>query len=194
MNSNTITTMNESEMLFLKENIILIGYMGSGKTTVGQALSEKLSYCFLDTDAYIEEQQNTTISHIFEEYGEEYFRNIETKTIENMEKNMKHHIISTGGGLPLRECNGAILKRMGFVVFLSVKRETVLKRLEGDTQRPLLQGDNVEQKIEEMLNFRNPIYEYTAHLKVQVDNKSVEEIADEICRNYFIITKAVKCQ
>lgn len=171
----------------MKENIILIGYMGSGKTTVGQALADKLSYQFLDTDAYIEEEQNMMISHIFEEYGEEYFRNIETRTIENMERNIKHNIISTGGGLPLRECNGAILKKMGFVVFLSVKKETVLERLKGDTQRPLLQGNDMEQKIEEMLNFRNPIYEYTAHLKVEVDNKTVEEIAEEICRNYQVM-------
>lgn len=161
--------------------------MGSGKTTVGQALADKLSYQFLDTDAYIEEEQNMMISHIFEEYGEEYFRNIETRTIENMERNIKHNIISTGGGLPLRECNGAILKKMGFVVFLSVKKETVLERLKGDTQRPLLQGNDMEQKIEEMLNFRNPIYEYTAHLKVEVDNKTVEEIAEEICRNYQVM-------
>ncbi len=162
--------------------------MGSGKTTIGQALADKLSYQFLDTDAYIEEEQNTTISHIFAEYGEEYFRNMETATIENLEKNTNHSIVSTGGGLPLRECNGAILQKMGFVVFLSVKKETVLKRLEGDTQRPLLQGDNVEQKMEEMLRFRNPIYEYTAHLKVEVDNKTVEEITEEIYRNYMIMT------
>lgn len=172
----------------MKENIVLIGYMGSGKTTIGQALADKLSYQFLDTDAYIEEEQNTTISHIFTEYGEEYFRNMETATIENLEKNTNHSIVSTGGGLPLRECNGAILQKMGFVVFLSVKKETVLKRLEGDTQRPLLQGDNVVQKMEEMLHFRNPIYEYTAHLKVEVDNKTVEEITEEIYRNYMIMT------
>lgn len=171
----------------MKENIILIGYMGSGKTTVGQTLAEKLSYRFLDTDAYIEEEQETTISHIFKEYGEEYFRDIETKTIKNMEKHVNHSIVSTGGGLPLRECNGEILKKLGFVVFLSVKKETVLKRLEGDTQRPLLQGDNVEKKIEEMLAFRNPIYEYSAHLKVEADNKTIEEIAEEICRNYAIM-------
>lgn len=172
----------------MKENIVLIGYMGSGKTTIGQALADKLSYQFLDTDAYIEEEQNTTISHIFTEYGEEYFRNMETATIENLEKNTNHSIVSTGGGLPLRERNGAVLQKMGFVVFLSVKKETVLKRLEGDTQRPLLQGDNVEQKMEEMLHFRNPIYEYTAHLKVEVDNKTVEEITEEIYRNYMIMT------
>ena len=173
----------------MRKNIILIGYMGSGKTTVGQALAEKLSYQFVDTDAYIEEEQQTAISQIFEEHGEEYFRNMETKTIENMEKNLHHSIVSTGGGLPLRECNGAILKKMGFVVFLSGEKETVIERLEGDTQRPLLQGENVEQKIEEMLCFRNPIYEYSAHLKVSVDHKTVEELVEEICRNYEIMTK-----
>lgn len=171
----------------MKENIILIGYMGSGKSTVGKKLADNLEYDFFDTDAYIEEQQQITIAKIFEEKGEEYFRNIETKTIEEMEKKVEKSIISTGGGLPLRECNGEILRKLGFVVFLSVKKETVLERLNGDETRPLLQGEHVEQKVADMLEYRNPIYEYTAHMKVEVDGKSVEAIADEISRNFKIM-------
>lgn len=171
----------------MKENIVLIGYMGSGKTTVGTHLASCLNYQFLDTDQKIEEQQGKTISQIFSDNGEEFFRDVETNIIKNMLSEVNHGIISTGGGLPLRECNGEILKRLGFVVFLRVKKETILERLKGDTTRPLLQGENVEEKVEKMLSYRNPIYEYSAHLQVEVDNKSVEEITEEILRNYHIL-------
>ncbi|MCR5792861.1 MAG: shikimate kinase [Lachnospiraceae bacterium] len=173
----------------MKENIVLIGYMGSGKSTVGFRLARKMKYRFVDTDQTIEKEQKTSISSIFAEKGEEYFRNLETQTIEQMAKKVNHSIVSTGGGLPMREVNGKILKELGFVVFLRVKKETILKRLSGDTSRPLLQGDNVEEKVQSMLEFRNPIYEYTAHLIVDVDDKSFDEIMDEIIRNYELMTK-----
>ncbi len=172
----------------MKQNIVLIGFMGCGKTTIGKALAEKLEYKLLDTDALIVEKEGKSINAIFAEQGEEYFRNTETKTIEELEQSLEKAIVSTGGGLPLRECNGSILKKLGFVVFLKVEKETVLKRLEGDTTRPLLQGDNVEAKVESLLEFRNPIYEYTAHVVVATDNKSVDEIVEEIVRNYRIMT------
>ncbi len=172
----------------LKNNIILIGFMGCGKTTVGTALAEKLEYKLLDTDAVIVEKEGKSINAIFAENGEEYFRNIETKTLEEMEQTLEKAVISTGGGLVLRECNGAILKNLGFVVFLKVEKETVLKRLAGDDTRPLLKGDNVEEKVENLLEYRNPIYEYTAHVVVETDDKTVEEIIEEIIRNYKILT------
>ena len=172
----------------MKNNIILIGFMGCGKTTIGTALAEKLEYTLLDTDAYIVEQEGRKITDIFAQDGEGYFRDTETKTLEALEKSLEKAVVSTGGGLPLRECNGTILKRLGFVVFLRVQKETVLMRLKGDTTRPLLQGDNVERKVEELLEFRNPIYEYTAHVVVDTDEKDVEEIVEEIVRNYRIMT------
>lgn len=171
----------------MKKNIILIGFMGCGKTTVGKKLAKKMNFTFVDTDQMIERQSNTTISDIFATKGEEYFRDLETNTIRDMVGTVEHTIISSGGGLPLRECNGAILKELGFVVYLSVKRETVLKRLEGDTTRPLLAGDHVEEKVDTLLNFRDPIYEVSAHMVVQTDGKKVDDIAEEIIRNYEIV-------
>ena len=172
----------------MKQNIILVGFMGCGKTTIGTALAEQLGYKLLDTDTVIVEKEARSINDIFAKDGEEYFRNVETKTIEELADSCEKAIVSTGGGLPLRECNGDILRRLGFVVFLKVEKDTVLKRLEGDTTRPLLQGDGVDKKVENLLEFRNPIYEYTAHVTISTDNKSVDEIVEEVVRNYKIMT------
>ncbi len=171
----------------MKENIVLIGFMGCGKTSTGSLLAEAMEYQFLDTDQTIEDESHTKISDIFERMGEDYFRNLETSTIENMTHQVTHAVISTGGGLPMRECNAAILKELGFVVYLRVKKETVLERLKGDTTRPLLQGENVSDKVSSLLAFRDPIYEVSAHLTIDVDEKNFEQIIDEIKRNYEIM-------
>lgn len=171
----------------MNDNIVLIGFMGCGKTTVGKQLADALEYQFLDTDLYIEEKEQITISRIFEDKGEAYFRTLETKSLEELVEQTTHTIVSSGGGLPLREENAKLLQKLGFVVYLRVKKETILKRLEGDTTRPLLVCDNPAQKIEELLNFRDPIYEVGAHLVVDVDGKTVLEIVEEIVRNYKII-------
>lgn len=171
----------------MNNNIVLIGFMGCGKTTVGQALAEQLSYAFLDTDLYIEEKEGMAICEIFKEKGEGYFRNLETSSLEELVEQTKETIVSSGGGLPLRPENAKLLQKLGFVIYLKVEKETVLERLQGDTTRPLLQCENPAKKVEELLEYRNPIYEVGAHLVVSVDKKSVEEIAEEIVRNYHIM-------
>jgi shikimate kinase len=171
----------------MKNNIILIGFMGSGKSTVGLELANQMNFPFCDTDVLIEQNAKTTISNIFAEKGEEYFRNLETKTLEEMVQNTEKMIIATGGGLPLRECNAKLLKDLGFVVYLKVTKETVLKRLKGDTSRPILAGDNVDEKIDKLLEYREPLYEISAHMQVVVDNKTVPEIVDEIIRNFNLL-------
>lgn len=171
----------------MKNNIVLIGFMGCGKSTVGKMLAEKMEYQFIDTDALIEQNAKKTINEIFAAHGEEYFRDLETKTIKDMEETMSKAVISTGGGMPLREMNAELLKKLGFVVYLRVQGKTVEKRLEGDTTRPLLQGDNVSDKIEQLITYRDPIYEYGAHMVVDVDLMSAEEISEEIMRNYEIM-------
>lgn len=173
----------------LNDNIVMIGFMGCGKTTVGKQLAAELEYQFLDTDAYIEEKEQMTISQIFDKKGEAYFRNLETASLEELAAKTKQTIVSSGGGLPLREENAKLLQKLGFVVYLRVTKETVLKRLEGDTTRPLLACENPAQKVEELLNFRDPIYEVGAHLVIDADEKSVSEIVEEIVRNYKIIKK-----
>lgn len=171
----------------MKNNIVLIGFMGCGKTTVGQELAEQLSYAFLDTDLYIEEKEGMEIREIFTEKGEDYFRRLETSSLEELALNTEKAIVSSGGGLPLRPENAKLLQKLGFVIYLKVEKETVLERLQGDTTRPLLQCEDPAKKVEELLAYRNPIYEVGAHLVVSVDEKSVEEIVEEIVRNYQIM-------
>lgn len=174
----------------MKNNIVLIGFMGSGKTTVGEVLAEQLSYGFLDTDQYIEEKEGTTIRNIFDQKGEVYFRNLETSTLQELVEVTSEKIVSSGGGLPLRQKNADLLKKLGFVIYLRVSKNTVLERLQGDDTRPLLQCANPAKKVEELLAYRDPIYQVGAHMVVDVDNKTVEEIAEEIIRNYQTMIKA----
>lgn len=163
-------------------NYILVGYMGCGKTTIGQALSKALDINFTDTDAMIVESQKMTINEIFDKYGESHFRDIETKTLEEMCENTNNTVVSCGGGLPLREENRKLLKKLGKVIYLSVKPDTVYDRLKDDDTRPLLRGDanTVKDKINSMLEFRGPIYESCADVVVETDNLSIEEIIDII--------------
>ncbi|MDF2512727.1 MAG: Shikimate kinase [Herbinix sp.] len=168
----------------MKHNIILIGFMGSGKTCVGEYLAKQLSYGFQDSDQLIEEKTRDSINHIFSRYGEEYFRNLETDLLKEMVPVLEKTVLSTGGGLPIRDENAAILKELGFVVFLKTSKETTINRLQGDSSRPLLQGDELEEKVERMLALRTPIYENTAHDVIVTDGRTVEEITELIMEAY----------
>lgn len=162
------------------KKLVLIGYMGAGKSTIGRKLSQKLQLSFLDTDYYIEEKQGRRISDIFEENGEEYFRSLETEALKELLEQPGDRILSTGGGLPLREENRKLLKQMGCTVYLQVSKETILERLKDDTTRPLLQVADREARIEEMLRARHPVYAETADFTVIVDGRDVDSIVQEI--------------
>jgi len=168
----------------MKQNVILIGFMGAGKTSVGERLSKRTGKELLDTDQLIEQEAGMSISDIFAKQGEVAFRRTETKVLEQLLAETDDAVISVGGGLPLLKQNREMLKQLGTVAFLRVQRETVLKRLKGDTTRPLLQGDHVERKVEELLAYRNPIYEDAAHVVIDVDGKSLNAIVDEIQKHY----------
>jgi shikimate kinase len=168
-----------------KHNIILIGFMGSGKTTVGKRLAERLSYQFSDTDQLLEQRAGDTISHIFTVRGEEYFRNLETDFLKEISRSLNQTVLSTGGGLPLREQNSGLLKEMGYVVFLNASKETTLKRLNGDTSRPLLMGDELDRKVERLLSKRTPIYEAAAQKIIATDDKTIDEIVAYIMEAYL---------
>lgn len=171
----------------MKDNIILIGFMGCGKTSVGTRLSKRLSFAFLDTDEQIAAKEGKDISHIFSEKGEAYFREAETRVVRELLETMEKTVISTGGGLPLREINGKVLQQLGFVVYLDVAGETVMERLAGDNTRPLLNRPDKEKRVEELLSFRRPIYEYTAHITVDTNQRDFDDIIDDIIRNYEIM-------
>lgn len=160
-------------------NVILIGFMGSGKSSVGKVLADKLERKFIDMDDEIELGEGKTINDIFTEYGEDRFREIETSYLEKL-LTKKNKVISTGGGVILKEENIAILQRIGTVVFLHTTYESLLKNLEGDKVRPLLQRDNSASVIKNLLAKREPIYFNAASMIIQTTDKSVDEIANEI--------------
>lgn len=165
------------------KNIILVGYMGCGKTTVGKRIAEATKYTFADTDEMIVAQQGRSISDIFAQDGESVFRDMETALLVKMltEKN-DTCVISTGGGMPVREENRKLLRQLGTVVYLRVKPETVYERIKGDTMRPLLQCENPMERIQEMIKSRNPAYEAAAELVIDVDNLTQREVAEQIIR------------
>ncbi len=164
----------------MKENIILIGFMGSGKTTVGHIVANTLGFDFIDTDELIEKKANMSISEIFDQLGEEEFRKMESELLVELNNNLSHAVISTGGGLPLREENAALLKTLGVVNYLHVTKEVVISRLKGDTTRPLLAGDHVEEKVEKLLATRNEFYQAASHVDIDAQTGTPEEVANRI--------------
>lgn len=162
-------------------NIILTGFMGCGKTSVGKRLSYALRRPVTDTDRWIEQKSGRTVSEIFEQYGEAAFRQMETDCLEALLKEgIKNQIVSAGGGLPLRKKNAELLKKLGTVVYLRVSAPVVCQRLSGDTTRPLLKGENPEEKVRALLQEREPFYEAAADRIVDVDGKELDSIVEEI--------------
>lgn len=161
-------------------NTILIGYMGCGKTTIGIKLSYKERVAMIDTDKMIEQQYGKSISDIFATEGEAAFRQMETDILKNILEYKDRYIISVGGGLPLRAENRELLKKLGNVIYLRAKPDTIYERLKNDTTRPLLQCENPQKKITEMITERSPIYEEAATAVVDVDGKTFEEVLSEV--------------
>ena len=160
--------------------VILIGYMGAGKSSVGRVLAKKLNWRLLDMDEEIVRREGMAVTEIFRLHGEEAFRQMETRLLEDLLGEEEALVISAGGGLPVRQENHLLLKRLGTVVYLQVDKDTVVRRLQGDTSRPLLAGEELEQKVERMLKERGPFYREAADLTVDVSGRTVEEIAKEI--------------
>lgn len=168
----------------LNPNIILIGFMGSGKTSTGEVLAGKLGLRFQDTDLMIERKEKAAVSDIFTEKGEGYFRDMETELLLELKDKLVNTVLSAGGGLPLREENRTLLKELGLVVYLEVTAQEAVIRLNGDTTRPLLAEGNLKERVSDMLKVRSPIYEQAAHIKILTDNITPEEAADLIIREY----------
>ena len=155
--------------------------MGCGKTTVAQALAGELGWQAVDTDKELERKFGL-ISRIFAERGEMYFRALETSFAESLSSMDDKTVLSVGGGFVLCSENVAHLSRMGKIVYLRARKETLYKRLEGDKDRPLLQGEGLSQKLDTLLSQREGIYEKVSDFAVDVDEKTPAEIASEILR------------
>lgn len=165
-----------------RKNIVLIGFMGSGKTSVGIKLSYRLRRPVEDTDKLIERREGCSISEIFGEKGEAYFRARETELLKELGARKCKCIYSVGGGTPVNPENRALLKSLGTVVFLRVRPGTVYERLKGDGTRPLLQCGNPLERIRELTESRKEAYESCADIILDVDDMGLEEVVDKIVR------------
>ena len=160
------------------KNIVLTGFMGTGKTTVGRALAKKLQMRLVDIDEEIEKSQKISINDIFSRYGEPHFRDIETAMIQELSRD-KNIIISTGGGAVLRDENMEALKENGIIFCLNATAETILERTGRSKDRPLLKVENPKEKINELLAYRRPFYE-RAGIMIETDGKTPLEVVQEI--------------
>ncbi len=157
-------------------NIILTGFMGCGKSTVGIRLSYRLKMPYLDTDKLIEKEQNRSICEIFETEGEAYFRLLEKECVEKLLQTTQNTIISVGGGLIAEPGLGDMLKKLGKILYFEISPEGIYKRLENDTSRPLLMGEEPLEKIRMLMEKRKPIYEAYADIIIPVEDRTFEDI------------------
>lgn len=175
-------------------NVILIGFMGCGKSSVAVKLSYRLKQPMTDTDKWIEKKQGKTISEIFEQEGEEAFRQMETEALQALKESAKNQVISVGGGVAVREKNRTLLKEIGKVVYLRAKPETIYERVKEDANRPLLQCANPMERIQKLLEERKEAYETAADLIVDVDGKTFGQILFEIDRGLRPATRQPQAQ
>ena len=153
--------------------------MGSGKSSVGRILALRLGFPFVDTDHLVIQATGLQITEIFKNHGEDYFRDQETLALKFME-GKDRQIIATGGGIILRESNAALLKKLGFVVWLRASEETIFDRVSRNQKRPLVQTANPRETIHNLLTLRTPLYAAAAEFIVDTCDKTHEEVADAI--------------
>ena len=164
---------------FHADRIFLIGPMGAGKTTVGRILANNLNMAFVDTDEEIEQRSGASVSWIFDVEGEAGFRDREEQLVEEITKR-KTMVLSTGGGVVLRQKNRQVLSTRGFVVYLRADVEDLLERMRGDKKRPLLQVEDPRQKIRQIVRERDPLYIETADFVFEARGLSFKSVAQRL--------------
>lgn len=170
-----------------RPNIVLVGFMGTGKTSVGRRLASQLRMRYVDTDDIVEKDSRRRISDIFAEDGEPAFRDLESEAVRKVSA-LRDYVISTGGGVVLRDANMTELKRSGIVFCLTATAEEIYKRVGHQTHRPLLQTPDPLAKIQEMLTERHVYYAEADHI-VRTTGRSFSEIITHIKR---VFTKEVR--
>ncbi|MEW6410370.1 MAG: 3-dehydroquinate synthase [Nitrospirota bacterium] len=173
----------------MRRNIILTGFMGTGKTEVGRLMAQMLDFQFVDTDQIIEERQGITIREIFDRYGEPYFRNIERMVVEDVSRG-KGQVIATGGGVVLDRRNMVNLKRAGLVVCLWASPSTIYERSAGNSDRPLLNTADPMKRIKNLLKERDAYYKQ-ADISIDTTGKSPEMVASEVIRRTEVFESRV---
>jgi shikimate kinase len=165
-----------------KQNIALIGFMGTGKSSVGQVIAAHLHFTFLDTDHVIEARAGKTISEIFAQQGEPVFRDLENKIVSELETRKKT-VISTGGGLPANPANLASLKTHSLVICLWASPEKIWERVRNQTHRPLLAEADPLAKIRALLAEREPYYRQ-ADVLINTEMRSLKDVAQQVIHHF----------
>lgn len=160
-------------------NLLLIGFMGTGKTTVATHLQKIYGMNVVDMDQIIEERAGMSIKEIFDRYGEHAFREKETELLKQLQEK-KNLVISCGGGVVVREENIELMKQQGKVILLTATPKTVLERVRDSEARPILNGHKTEAYIEELMEKRRARYQEVADLVISTDGKSAEQIGIEL--------------
>mgnify|MGYP002546981480 CR=1 FL=1 len=168
----------ENKRLF-DYNIFLIGFMGCGKSTIAGYLHDTFSMDVVEMDDIIAKREGMSISDIFETHGEQYFRDLETNLLVEMQ-NKSNVVISCGGGTPMRENNVLEMKKNGRVVLLTAKPETILNRVKDNHDRPLLEGNKTVPFIADLMEKRREKYQAAADIVIETDGKSELEICEEL--------------
>jgi shikimate kinase len=163
-------------------NLALIGFMGTGKTSVGRMVAEQLHFDYLDTDEMIQSRTGRTITDIFEKDGEVTFRRLEQQLVSELAAR-KRTVIATGGGLPTNPLNLASLKTHALIVCLWASPEKILERVRNQTHRPLLRGPNPGLQVRELLAAREPFYRQ-ADVLINTDLRSVREAAQQVVHQF----------
>lgn len=172
----------------MRQNIVLIGFMGCGKTTVGRELHLRLGYPFVDMDQVIEQRQGRSVSEIFALDGEAAFREMESALLrELLVSPLPRQIISTGGGIVTRPENIQVLRCLGYVVWLQASSSVILDRTSKTRTRPLLQTENPSERVAALLTEREPLYRAASHLNVETYGLDCKELATGILESarYF---------
>lgn len=164
-------------------NLILIGMMGTGKSTVGALLAEKLGYCMVDLDAELERREGRTIPDIFANEGEAYFRDAETAVLHKVLED-SGQVVATGGGAVLREGNCRAMLNNGYVVALSAQAESIVERVRSSADRPLLAGD-VEGRVRKIMEERKDAYSF-AHVTIDTTGVGAGEVVELILARYRV--------
>ncbi len=160
-------------------NIVLIGFMGAGKSTISEFLKTAFAMDVIEMDQIIAERESMSISDIFEVYGEQYFRDLETNLLIEMQSRT-NVVISCGGGTPMRECNVVEMKKNGRVVLLTAKPETILDRVKDSHDRPLIENNKTVSFISELMEKRREKYEAAADIVIETDGKDELQICEEL--------------
>lgn len=164
----------------MKNNIYLIGMMGSGKSTIGKILAKNIYYNFIDVDDFIvKHSEYESINRIFEEKNEDFFRVLEKDAMKELSK-FEKTVIATGGGVILNEENIQIMHSTGLVIYLESSIENLVKRLEDSKDRPLLKDVDLKEKLEKLFNKRERFYSQAANLIIDISAKDKDDIVDEI--------------